>query len=41
MRESKLSQEPVSNAIKGEPVRRQTLSMIRQAANRVTGASCR
>jgi hypothetical protein len=41
MRESKLSQEPVSNAIKGKPVRRQTLSTIRQAANRITGASYR
>ena len=39
MKESKLSQEPVSNAIKGKPVRRQTLSTIRQAANRITGAS--
>jgi hypothetical protein len=37
MRESKLSQEPVSNAIKGKPVRRQTLSTIRQAAKRITG----
>ena len=35
MRESKLSQEPVSKAIKGKPVRRQTLSTIRQAANRI------
>jgi hypothetical protein len=41
MRESKLSQEPVSNAIKGKPVRRQTLSTIRQAAKRITGASYR
>jgi hypothetical protein len=41
MRESKLSQEPVSNAIKGKPVRRQTLSTIRQAANRLRGASFR
>jgi hypothetical protein len=32
MRESKLSQAPVSNAIKGKPVRRQTLSTLRQAA---------
>jgi hypothetical protein len=32
MRESKLSQAPVSRAIKGRPVRRQTLSIIRQAA---------
>jgi hypothetical protein len=35
MRESKLSQQPVSNAIKGKPVRRQTLSIIRQAAARM------
>jgi hypothetical protein len=41
MRESKLSQEPVSKAIKGKLVRRQTLSTIRQAANRITGASYR
>ncbi len=40
MRESKLSQDPVSKAIKGKPVRRQTLSTIRQAAKRITGASC-
>ena len=32
MRESKLSQAPVSNAIKGKPVRRQTLSIIKEAA---------
>jgi hypothetical protein len=32
MRESKLSQAPISNAIKGNPVRRQTLSIIREAA---------
>jgi hypothetical protein len=32
MRESKLSQAPVSNAINGKPVRRQTLSIIREAA---------
>jgi hypothetical protein len=36
-RESKLSQAPVSNAIKGKPVRRQTLSILRQAAQRVSG----
>lgn len=36
MRESKLSQAPVSNAIKGRPVRRQTLSIIGQAAARIT-----
>jgi hypothetical protein len=34
IRESNLSQEPVSRAIKGKPVRRQTLSIIRQAAAR-------
>jgi hypothetical protein len=31
MREAKLSQAPVSNAIKCKPVRRQTFSIIRQA----------
>jgi len=36
MRESKLSQAPVSNAIKGKPVRRQTLSIIREAAAKNT-----
>ena len=36
MRESKLSQTPVSNAIKGKPVRPQTLSIIRQAVARIT-----
>jgi hypothetical protein len=41
MRESKLSQAPVSRAIKGKPVRRQTLSIIRQAATRIKGASFR
>lgn len=35
MRESKLSQAPVSKAIRGEPVRRQTLSIIRQTAARL------
>lgn len=35
MRESKLSQAPVSNAIKGKPVRRQTLSIIRQASAKI------
>lgn len=35
MRESKLSQAPVSNAIKGKPVRRQTLSIIRQALAKI------
>ncbi|MGA7915418.1 MAG: hypothetical protein WCA00_09300 [Candidatus Acidiferrales bacterium] len=32
MRDSKLSQAPISNAINGKPVRRQTLSIIRQTA---------
>jgi hypothetical protein len=32
MRESKLSQAPISNAIKGKPVKLQTLAIIRQAA---------
>jgi hypothetical protein len=41
MRESKLSQEPVSMAIKGKPVRRQTLSTIRPAGISITGASFR
>jgi hypothetical protein len=36
MRESVLSQAPVSNAIKGKPVRRQTLSIIRQTAARLS-----
>lgn len=35
IRESMLSQAPVSNAIKGKPVRRQTLSIIRQTAARI------
>jgi hypothetical protein len=35
MRESKLSQAPVSNAISGKPVRRQTLSIIRQTAAKI------
>ena len=35
MRETKLSQTPVSNAIKGRPVRRQTVSTIRQVAARL------
>jgi len=35
MRESKLSQAPVSNAIMGKPVRRQTISIIRQAAAKI------
>jgi len=35
MRETKVSQGAVSNAIKGKPVRRQTLSIIRQAAAKI------
>ena len=35
MRESKLSQAPVSNAVKGKPVRGQTLSIIREAAAKI------
>jgi hypothetical protein len=35
MRESVLSQASVSNAIKGKPVRCQTLSIIRQAAAKI------
>jgi hypothetical protein len=35
MRESKLSQAPISNAIMGKPVRRQTLSIIRQTAAKI------
>jgi hypothetical protein len=41
IRESKLSQAPVSNAIKGKPVRRQTLSIIREAATKIYSASNR
>lgn len=33
MRESRLSQAPISNAIKGKPIRPQTLSIIRQVAD--------
>src|SRR5215469_14804069 len=36
MRESKLSQTPVSNALQGKPVRPQTLSIIRQTADRIS-----
>lgn len=36
MRESKLSQAAVSNALKGKPVRPQTLSTIRQTAARLS-----
>jgi hypothetical protein len=35
IRESKLSQTPVSNAIKGKPVRPRTLAIIRQTAARM------
>jgi hypothetical protein len=40
-RESNLSQAPVSNAIKGKPVRLQTLSIIREAAARIYSVSNR
>ena len=36
IRESRLSQAPVSNAIRGKPVRRQTLSIIRHTAAKLT-----
>jgi hypothetical protein len=36
MRESKLSQAAVSKAIKGRPVRLQTISVIRKAADTIT-----
>jgi hypothetical protein len=35
IRESKLSQAPVSNALKGKPVRPRTLAIIRQTATRL------
>ena len=35
MRECRLSQAPISNAIMGKPVRRQTLALIRQTAARL------
>jgi hypothetical protein len=35
-RESKLSQAPISNAIKGIPIKLRTLAIIRQAAARLT-----
>jgi hypothetical protein len=35
IRESKLSQAPVSNALKGKPVRPRTLAIIRQTAVRI------
>jgi len=35
MRESKLAQTPVSNALKGKPVRPRTLAIIRQTADRL------
>lgn len=35
IRESKLSQAPVSNALKGKPVRPGTLTVIRETANRL------
>jgi hypothetical protein len=36
MRESRLSQAPISNAIKGKPIKLRTLAIIRQAAARIT-----
>lgn len=36
IRETKLSQTPVSNALKGKPVRPRTLSIIRQTATRLS-----
>jgi len=36
MRESKLTQAPLSNALKGKPVRPRTLSIIRQTADRLS-----
>jgi len=39
MRETKLSQTAVSNAIKGKPVRPRTLSIIRQTADRLATES--
>ena len=36
MRECKLSQAPISRAIKGKPVRRRTLTIIRQVAAKIT-----
>jgi hypothetical protein len=35
IRESKLSQAPVSNALRGKPVRFRTLAIIRQTATRI------
>ena len=39
MRESKLTQAPVSNVLRGKPVRHRTLSIIRQAADRLVTKS--
>jgi hypothetical protein len=36
MRECKLSQAPVSKAIQGEPIRRRTITIIRQVAAKIT-----
>jgi hypothetical protein len=36
IRESKLSQAPISSAIKGKPIRLRTLSTLRQAAARLS-----
>ena len=38
-RESKLSQAPVSNAIHGRPIKLRTLTIIRQAAARLSAKS--
>jgi hypothetical protein len=35
MRECNLSQAPISKAIKGEPIRRRTLTIIRQTATKI------
>jgi len=37
IREAKLSQKPITRVLKGEPVRPQTLSIIRHAAARILG----
>ena len=36
IRECKLSQSPITKAIKGEPIRRRTLAIIRQVAAKIT-----
>jgi hypothetical protein len=37
MRESKLSQKPIFNAVTGMPIKRRTMAIIRQAAARLSG----